>query len=456
MTPDELQKTVVLITSQQPKNSGFGTGFIVKIQGFTSYLVTCAHVVKEVGGKEFLRVEGNAGIVIASGEDQGIDLAVVRVEGLKRNEWLKLGTGEERTPEFMSAGFHLSGKRHLLKVSRGEFGLPVEMAISGSGKRTQLWELNISGENGLQRGCSGSPLVNEMSGEVIAIASHRQGEKKGYGLGIEELRKFWELVDSETLYKTLTKLGYKQQIRLFKKLKKSVKMAALLIHGDSPNYCQRWLLNLLMNHLPEQEDEDEYSLVVRIECKRISRKIKNSVITEELCRALNIDSNQATLEEIASRVYQCLQYRNLILIYHDIDYIGGENVKKILEELWQPLLKEVHGKKDSTMVNKFFLFLIDYEGKSEEIRQLFQDKIERMKEENYQFKLPKIQEFTEPDLLTWSEQYELPEKLVEEIEEQVEEILSESEGGIPEMTFDQICRRCELNWFEESEKWMIY
>ena len=110
------------------------------------------------------------------------------------------------------------------------------------------------------------------------------------------------------------------------------------------------------------------------------------------------------------------------------------------------------------VANKLFLFLIDYQGKSGEIGQLFQEKIEKIKEKNYQLKLPKIREFTEGELLDWSsyERDELPPKLVEEIDEQVETIMENSEGGVPELTFDEICARCEFNWFEESEKWMIY
>lgn len=45
-----LQDAIVLITSSDPEVGGFGTGFIVYQDQQTSYVVTCAHVVRDVDG----------------------------------------------------------------------------------------------------------------------------------------------------------------------------------------------------------------------------------------------------------------------------------------------------------------------------------------------------------------------------------------------------------------------
>ncbi|MGK7879688.1 MAG: trypsin-like peptidase domain-containing protein [Crocosphaera sp.] len=458
MTLEKLQESIVLITSKEPDNRGFGTGFVVKSQWGISYIVTCAHVVTEIGGEEFIQVDGKSGIVIVSGEETGLDLAVVRVEGLTREHPLKLGKEKEVIKDFLTAGYHgfqQSGTEQLqyfLKPSQGEIGNPVIIQSQFLGKRIQGWDLNIVGENGLQRGCSGSPIVEPESGEVIAVASHRQGEKKGLALAIEELENIWKFVDSEKLYKTLVKLGYQKQVKLFQKLIKSVQTAALLIHGP-PEYGQKWLLNLLLkNHL---EDHD-LSLYVIIELDRRGRKLDKSVLTRELCRQFHVDPKKATLEEIAKKIEQCLESRNVIIIFHNVDYVGGENVRKILEKLWQPLLMNIKKKEEG--LNKLFFFLVDYEGKIGESTQLFQEKIEKAKEEYYQLKIPKLREFSESDLLNWStfEREELPEELVEEIDEEVDTFLEETEGGIPVLTLDEICARCDLNWFQESKKWLSY
>jgi hypothetical protein len=49
---DSVSDSVVLITSADVKNSRFGTGFIFRHQEDWTYLITCAHVVQDVGGNE--------------------------------------------------------------------------------------------------------------------------------------------------------------------------------------------------------------------------------------------------------------------------------------------------------------------------------------------------------------------------------------------------------------------
>ena len=451
MKPEELQKSVVLITSTEPKNTNFGTGFVVKSQGGTTYLLTCFHVVRQVGGEDKVQAEGKKGIVIASGEEQGLDIAVVRVEGLETKPSLKLLEDGEEQREFLIAGFYRSGKTCLRQPVAGKLGSAVGIQSELLGEILQGWDLQLSGENGLHPGYSGSPIVEKKSGKVMGIVTHRKGEKKGLALAIKEIRKIWQFVDSEQLYRILVKLGYRQQVRLFSRLIKKQEIAALLIYGP-PDYGQRWLLNLLLvHHLPGIQT----SKVFTVDLKRRGRRITLEK-SRELCRAFGVDPHQASFKEIAKKVYQCWQSRNVILILNEINNVGAENVKTILEEFWQPLVEEIVSQPSNLSRNKLFLFLIDYEGKSGEIAELFQEKIETTTRKSNRLKIPEIREFTEEELSNWAIKEQLPPRLVEEIEEEVGKIIEESEGGIPELTFDEICVRCDLNWFEESEKWMVY
>lgn len=61
MTPEELQKSIVLITSTESRNGHWGTGFVVKSQGGTTYILTCFHVVIQVGGKDKVQADGKKG-----------------------------------------------------------------------------------------------------------------------------------------------------------------------------------------------------------------------------------------------------------------------------------------------------------------------------------------------------------------------------------------------------------
>ena len=70
-------------------------------------------------------------------------------------------------------------------------------------------------------------------------------------------------------------------------------------------------------------------------------------------------------------------------------------------------------------------------------------------------KPPRIQEFTDSELMVWLEDqfHDLPDELTYGIDDRVEEILTNSEGGIPELAFREICDLCGVDWFEELETW---
>jgi S1-C subfamily serine protease len=200
MTPEEIQASIVLITSTDSQNSRFGTGFVISSRDGTVHLLTCAHVIRDVGGSEKVAVEGKTALVLATGEEEGLDLAVLRIEGLGGKVELKLGEGIEPKSEFLTAGFQLFGKGKLLKSVEGRIESPVELMSQKFSERIKAWELSLEGDSGLQPGYSGAPIVEKKSDRVVGVTSHREGEgKKGLGIDIGELEKIWKYVDSDRL-----------------------------------------------------------------------------------------------------------------------------------------------------------------------------------------------------------------------------------------------------------------
>ncbi|NET24814.1 hypothetical protein [Okeania sp. SIO1I7] len=79
----QLEKSIVLITSannDSRKANIIGTGFAFYQQENYTYLLTCAHVVEDVGGEENVLVNNISADVVAIGDTQGFDLAVLRVK----------------------------------------------------------------------------------------------------------------------------------------------------------------------------------------------------------------------------------------------------------------------------------------------------------------------------------------------------------------------------------------
>ena len=75
-------RSVLLVASDDPANGAFGTAFFVgRDAEDRAYVVTCAHVVRDVGGAGAVVVGGRRARVVAIGSPDGADdLAVLEVE----------------------------------------------------------------------------------------------------------------------------------------------------------------------------------------------------------------------------------------------------------------------------------------------------------------------------------------------------------------------------------------
>ena len=101
---DSLNQSIVLIESKDPdikKRNPFGTGFVIYSDSNKSYVVTCLHVIRDVGGFNNISVENCPATVVASGaipgldlaqsiKQRAIDLAVLEVKGLQKKPALSI------------------------------------------------------------------------------------------------------------------------------------------------------------------------------------------------------------------------------------------------------------------------------------------------------------------------------------------------------------------------------
>jgi tetratricopeptide (TPR) repeat protein len=191
-----LQDSVVLITSGDVENRRFGTGFVIYKDNTTNttYLLTCAHVVRDVGGAHQVVVKDYPAKVIACGSEEGPDdLAILQIEKLLNVPSLKLHSSGQKGDLFITIGFQSFDKQFLVRTIRGNLGEQVGLEIRGRKNRVRAWDLRILDDHNLQPGYSGSPVIDETSSSVLGVVSHRQGEgEKGIAISVEVLRKIWE------------------------------------------------------------------------------------------------------------------------------------------------------------------------------------------------------------------------------------------------------------------------
>lgn len=171
----DYKESVIKITSSNSDNHRFGTGFIIHQDEHAAYLLTCKHVVKNVGGVQTVKAGDISATVIVSGEMDGPDLAVLRIEGLLDKPTLNLYAFGKIGSPFVTAGFQEfvnNDKSLSIRPIRGTLGEEIGLEYRNKVGRIMAWELKINSDYFLKPGYSGAPVIDEVNGYVLGVISH--------------------------------------------------------------------------------------------------------------------------------------------------------------------------------------------------------------------------------------------------------------------------------------------
>ncbi|NET36754.1 MAG: hypothetical protein F6K19_32790 [Cyanothece sp. SIO1E1] len=185
-----------------------------------------------------------------------------------------------------------------------------------------------------------------------------------------------------------------------------------------------------------------------------------SALWRELGGRVHLRGRELSPPEISERVYRWWRTQDVILIFHDANFLTEASVRELVYEFWLPLANKVKDARTRGHDHKLLMFLVDYEGCTENWEIPFVERLDATWDPQNPIRSPKLEEFSENDLMTWLEACledgydDLPSELTYGIDNRVEEILEHSDGGIPELALREICELCGLDWYEESEKWL--
>ena len=204
----DLDDSVTLITSEISEIPDFGSGFVIHQDEGTTFLLTCAHVVKDVGGKTKVKVGADLAEVFKIGSENGCDLAILKVDKLLGRPPLKLSNSAAKGKRIIIAGYYQNEtKVKTLRRISGVIGERIVFELDGD--RTVAWDIEIdeSSKYFLQPGYSGSPVVDEQTGATIGVISQRVGTgRQGLAISIEAVRKIWQDIPSSLLQNELNYL----------------------------------------------------------------------------------------------------------------------------------------------------------------------------------------------------------------------------------------------------------
>ncbi|MGB8699084.1 MAG: hypothetical protein WCD18_06685, partial [Thermosynechococcaceae cyanobacterium] len=160
--------------------------------------------------------------------------------------------------------------------------------------------------------------------------------------------------------------------------------------------------------------------------------------------------------EIADQVFQCLQTQNVLLVFHEVETMTETTLSELIDNFWLPLVSKVQEQSSQARKYKLLMFLIDYEGCVESWEVPFAEKLSSNWQSQIPVRPPIITEFSDDDLMGWIEtEYDkLPPVLTAQVDNTVQEILANSNNGVPERVLETICADCGYDWYEESDKWL--
>lgn len=202
----DLTHAIVKITSRAEQNTNFGTGFVIYRDQRGDYVLTCKHVVNAVG-RETLAVDGRPAAEVVSGQEDGIDLAVLRVEPPLACTPLKLSASLTPCGEFVTRGWYsfststyrengysASAVISLSETLTGRLEAQQQTLLKdAAGQCVPAWQLELPNASYvLQPGYSGSPVVDTLSARVIGVITIRKDQgQRGLAIAAQALELLW-------------------------------------------------------------------------------------------------------------------------------------------------------------------------------------------------------------------------------------------------------------------------
>jgi hypothetical protein len=318
-----------LITSN--KSRDIGTGFCLYQDNQGSYLVTCSHVV-EACGVEHLVVDGLPAKLLHQGSSDGVDLALVYVKGLAHATPLSCSfEAKDRGVAFRVEGFKPFKKEsYLLRELSGV--IETVSTIYQPNSRVDTYELSIHDKNfTIERGYSGSAIICEQSGEVIAVATDRhQNGKQAYAIPISYLQEIWVDMPQALFPKvTVAKQNFIHEV--FESLDNN---PLLLFSTDSYNH-----LDYIETIHDEAIDIFGETQVIEINCGRFARLKDSDRFFNRLAKRLKFKGEVEDSFDFEDRMAEAFDNAEGLKLF--IIIIGFERLQEEVRDSFAEMLRNL-------------------------------------------------------------------------------------------------------------------
>ena len=187
----DLRTTIALISSR-PDPAVFGTGFVIHADATRSYLVTCAHVVRDIQKESAepgdLLVDQAIATIEAIGTPETIDLAVLSVPRLAHLLPLPLSSQATEGAAVEVYGQYTIEKKSAKLAERLRGVLYKETVFSSAAFKVRSFRLKLQEDDRIQPGYSGGAVI--WDGQAIAVAAVQRGQGSE-AIAIEAVAEIW-------------------------------------------------------------------------------------------------------------------------------------------------------------------------------------------------------------------------------------------------------------------------
>ncbi len=284
----QLEDSIVLILSSNPKNTAFGTGFIIARDQSYSYVLTCAHVLEQIKSKnsaeDTLKIAGfldKSLEFVACGSGDEIDIAVLKVPVLFDAPLFEECIIGNSSNEILISGYSsFEGKNQAQRNLVGTLGESIRIN-NAQGINVSAWDINIKLTDGFSKlapGYSGSPVYNN-KGKIIGIVSHMRGAEAGHAVCISNvLRLYPDIIDIQPSFKRLTANSRLSQIRT-KLLGRMADIAKIYLK-----------LGKRLNQIEKEGIDDEAEIILQM-CESFLNKEIDAATFSVFCLSLETEAN---------------------------------------------------------------------------------------------------------------------------------------------------------------------